>query len=81
MPVSAGVREHDFLGIEQFDEAYAEAKRHRLDVTKKLFTAEETGAAHCQIDNPTIGQEYIFDWLADVIGIDQSKSMHKPSFL
>ena len=32
---------------------------------------EETGAEHCQHDNPTIGQEILADWLADVFKIDQ----------
>jgi hypothetical protein len=32
---------------------------------------DETGAEHCQHDNPTIGQEVLADWLADRFGIDQ----------
>ena len=32
---------------------------------------EETGAEHCQHDNPTLGQEVLADWLADRFGIDQ----------
>ena len=37
----------------------------------RLIGEEETGAEHCQHDNPTIGQEYMADWLADRFGIDQ----------
>ena len=33
--------------------------------------SDETGAEHCQHDNPTIGQEVLADWLADKFGIDQ----------
>jgi dienelactone hydrolase len=33
----------------------------------KLFTSEETGAAHCQMDNLTLVNEYIGDWLNDVL--------------
>jgi dienelactone hydrolase len=73
--------EHDFLGIDQFENAYAYATQHDLKVTRKLFTAVETGAAHCQIDNPTIGQEYIFDWLAAQVGIDQAAEVGKAAFL
>jgi hypothetical protein len=36
-----------------------------VDVSIKWISPEETGAAHCQIDNPTIGMELICDWLAD----------------
>ncbi|WP_179957607.1 alpha/beta hydrolase family protein [Exilibacterium tricleocarpae] len=63
--------ECDFAGFEFAVESYEYSKKHGLDVTFKEFTAEETGAAHCQIDNPTLGQEFICDWLADKLGIDQ----------
>jgi hypothetical protein len=42
-----------------------------VDVTLRLVTEEETGADHCQHDNPTIGQEIMLDWLVDRFGIDQ----------
>jgi hypothetical protein len=29
----------------------------------KVFTAEETGAAQAHADNPSLANEYIFDWL------------------
>lgn len=63
--------ECDFVGFDLAVESYEYSKRHGQDVTFKVFSAEETGAAHCQIDNPTLGQEYIFDWLADKLGVDQ----------
>ena len=34
------------------------------DITLKVFTPEETGAAQAHADNPTLANEYIFDWLA-----------------
>jgi len=37
----------------------------------RIVDPEDTGVEHCQHDNPTIGQEYLNDWLADVFGIDQ----------
>ena len=51
--------------------SYEYLKERGVDVTLRIFTAEETGAAHCQIDNPSLGQEYICDWIADRLGIDQ----------
>lgn len=65
--------ECDFVGFEYALESYEYSKRHGLDVTFKVFTAEDTGASHCQVDNPTLGQEYICDWLADQLGIDQTQ--------
>ena len=38
---------------------------------RNQHAAQETGAEHCQHDNPTIGQELMSDWLADVFRIDQ----------
>ena len=34
------------------------------DKTLKIFTSEEGGAEHCQVDNRQVGADYICDWLA-----------------
>ncbi|WP_207478403.1 alpha/beta hydrolase family protein [Arenibaculum pallidiluteum] len=57
--------ELDSFGIHNAESVYGEAKAAGVDVTIKWFSPEETGAAHCQIDNPTIGMELICDWIAD----------------
>ena len=62
---------YDVLGVAQAKKVYDNAKAAGVDVTFQLITEEETGADHCQHDNPTIGQEYIADWLADIFGIDE----------
>ena len=62
---------HDVLGVRQATKVYEYARGHGVDVTLKLIGQEETGAEHCQHDNPTIGQEYMTDWLADRFEIDQ----------
>ena len=36
--------------------------------TFKVFTREEGGYHHCQIDNVSIGTAYMWDWLEDVFG-------------
>jgi pimeloyl-ACP methyl ester carboxylesterase len=64
--------ECDFVGFKYAVEAYEYSKAHGQEVTFKVFTTEETGAAHCQIDNPTLGMEYICDWLADNLNVDQN---------
>jgi hypothetical protein len=48
-----------------------------VNATLRFVTPEETGAEHCQHDNPTIGQELLADWLADVFGIDQRTLAHR----
>ena len=55
---------HDFLGLQTALDAFECAKRHGVAVTLKVFTAEETGASHCQADNPGPGQAFVCDWLA-----------------
>jgi dienelactone hydrolase len=62
---------HDVLGVENSKTVYEFAKSKGVKVTLRLTSAEETGAEHCQHDNPTLGQELMCDWLADVFGIDQ----------
>jgi dienelactone hydrolase len=62
---------HDVLGVENSKTVYEYAKKHGVKVTLRLTTEEETGAEHCQHDNPTLGQELMIDWLADVFRIDQ----------
>ena len=62
---------YDVLGVDQAQKVYDYAKANGVDVTLRLVNEEETGAEHCQHDNPTLGQELINDWLADRFGIDQ----------
>jgi pimeloyl-ACP methyl ester carboxylesterase len=33
----------------------------------KVFTREEGGFHHCQVDNPTIAVHYMWDWISDVL--------------
>jgi len=62
---------HDVLGMSHATRTYEYGKAKGVDVTLRFVMPEETGAEHCQHDNPTIGQELMADWLADVFRIDQ----------
>ncbi|MDQ5847738.1 MAG: esterase FrsA [Pseudomonadota bacterium] len=62
---------HDVLGVENSKTVYEYAKAKGVKVTLRLTSEEETGAEHCQHDNPTLGQELMIDWLADVFRITQ----------
>lgn len=64
---------HDVLSAEACGQVHEYAKSQGLNVTMRLTVPEETGADHCQHDNPTIGQELMLDWLTDVFGIDQTR--------
>ncbi len=67
----------DVLSVEQASKLHDHARARGVDVTLRLIGEEETGAEHCQHDNPTIGQEYMADWLADRFGIDQHDLLEK----
>ena len=62
----------DVLGVKQAQVVRDYAASKGVDVTFRLVGEEETGADHCQHDNPTIGQEIIGDWLARKFGIDEN---------
>lgn len=62
---------YDVLTVTGATKAYEYAKAKGVNVTFRVVDPEETGAEHCQHDNPTIGQELLADWLADVFKIDQ----------
>jgi hypothetical protein len=69
---------HDVLGVDAVKTVYNYATKHGVNATLRLTSEEETGAEHCQHDNPTIGQELMIDWLADVFKIDQTKLAFYP---
>ena len=46
-------------------------KSKGFDITLKMIEPEETGAEHCQHNNPTIWQEYMADCLTSVLGTDE----------
>jgi dienelactone hydrolase len=62
----------DVLGVEGVKMMHEYAVKHGVNVTLRVTTPDETGADHCQHDNPTLGQELMLDWLCDVFRIDQS---------
>lgn len=68
---------YDVLGVKQAEKVYEYAKSKGVDVTLKYMSEDETGADHCQHDNPTIGQEYMADWLAGLFGIDEKTQLEK----
>ncbi|MGW1887921.1 alpha/beta hydrolase family protein [Streptomyces sp. NPDC001970] len=62
---------YDVLGVEQARKTAHYAESKGVDVTFHLVQQEQTGAEHCQHDNPTLGMELIGDWLVDVFGLSR----------
>lgn len=69
---------HDVLGVDAARKVYDYAISQGVNATLMLVTEEETGAEHCQHDNPTLGMELMLDWLCDVMKIDQTKLKFYP---
>ncbi len=67
-PVLISTGERGWLKADRVRELYDGLKADRRDVTLKIFTSEETAAAHGHADNPTLANEFIFDWIASRLG-------------
>jgi dienelactone hydrolase len=67
-PILVTLGECDWLKTNDAVEFYSYLKEAGVDISVKIFLAAETAASHAQIDNPTIGNEVIFDWIAARLG-------------
>lgn len=67
-PILVTLGECDWLETNYAAEFYSYLKEAGIDISLKIFLAAETAASHAQIDNPTIGNEFIFDWIAARLG-------------
>jgi dienelactone hydrolase len=63
-PILVTLGECDWLETDYAAEFYSYLKEAGIDISLKIFLAAETAASHAQIDNPTIANEFIFDWIA-----------------
>jgi dienelactone hydrolase len=62
-PYLIAVGEHDYADVKDWERLYRYSKRRGAKIDLKIFSNEETGSSHRQMDNPTIGRHFIFDWL------------------
>jgi dienelactone hydrolase len=67
-PVLISIGERGWLKAERVRELSDELKADGRDVTLKVFTSEETAAHQGHADNPTLANEFIFDWIAARFG-------------
>ena len=63
---------HDVLTVSAARKTYDHAKANGVDVTLRILDPDETGAEHCQHDNPTIGQE-------DPVRLARRPLRHRPA--
>lgn len=55
-----------FGGQEEARLAFETAKSAGVTVASMVVSPQQTTAEHCQLDNPSLGEDLVFDWLADV---------------
>ena len=67
-PVLIPTGERGWLKADRVKDLYGQLKAEGRDVTLKIFTSEETAAIHAHADNPTLANEFIFDWIAARLG-------------
>jgi hypothetical protein len=63
-PVLISAGERGWLQADRVRELCEGPRADGGDVTLKIFTSEETAAMHGHVDNPTLANEFIFDWIA-----------------
>jgi hypothetical protein len=63
-PVLITVGEHGWLEANHVTELFEQVRVTHPDISLKFFRGSETAASQGHSDNPTLANEFIFDWLA-----------------
>ena len=67
--------EHGWLGRDRATLLFEQIKASHRDIQLKIFSGAETAAAQGHADNPTLANEYIFDWIAERLATDARDSL------
>lgn len=67
-PLLITLGEHGWLAADRVSAIVDQLRSNRRDITLRVFEAEETGAAQGHADNPTLVNEFIFDWISSRLG-------------
>ena len=81
-PVLITMGEQGWLESGQVTRLFERLKADHSDVSLKIFESSETAAAQGHRDNPTLANEFIFDWLADrleSVSADTASELKGPS--
>lgn len=71
-PVLVTLGEHDWLDVRHATALCNSSDAAGPNVTLKIFSSAETAASHAPIDNPTFGNEFVFDWISTCLDAVQS---------
>jgi len=78
-PVLISAGERGWLKPGRVRELYEGLRGDGCDVTLKIFASEETAAMHGHLDNPTLANEFVFDWIASRMGCSAGQSIFQRS--
>lgn len=67
-PILITVGERGWLKTERVAKLVDQFRTDRRDITLKIFKSGETASAQGHMDNPTLANEFIFDWIAARLG-------------
>jgi dienelactone hydrolase len=76
-PVLVTLGEHGWLEKDQVTLLFEQIKASHRDIELKIFRGSETAAAQGHADNPTLANEYIFDWISDRLAIPAKQSLRR----
>ncbi|MEH2533227.1 dienelactone hydrolase [Bradyrhizobium sp. AZCC 1588] len=68
-PVLITVGGQGWLKSSVVTDLFERLKSYHPDISLKIFESSETAAAQGHHDNPTLANEFIFDWVADRLGL------------
>jgi dienelactone hydrolase len=67
-PVLVTVGEHGWLEPGMVKNLVRQLRSNRQDISLKVFSGSETASSQGHLDNPSLANEFIFDWIADRLG-------------
>jgi dienelactone hydrolase len=67
-PVLVTLGAHGWLEPGMVEKLMRQLKASQQDISLKIFSGAETGSWQGHVDNPSLANEYIFDWIADRLG-------------
>jgi dienelactone hydrolase len=73
-PYLMTIGQHDFLAVDDAMDVFKASRRAGMPVDLKLFSGEETAASPGHVDNPTLANEFIFEWIRERLDVSEAIS-------
>jgi dienelactone hydrolase len=73
-PYLMTIGQHDYLAADDAVDVFKSARRAGMAVDLKVFSQGETAASPGHIDNPTLANEIIFEWIRERLNVSKAIS-------